>query len=53
MFNEEKGLYMHGWVMGMEENPQFHWARANGWAIMTLVELLDVLPTRIRDIMTL
>lgn len=44
MFNKEKGLYMHGWVQGMDPHPQFHWARANGWAIMTLVELLDVLP---------
>lgn len=44
MFNTEKGLYMHGWVQAMEEHPQFHWARANGWAVMTLVELLDVLP---------
>lgn len=44
MFNKEKGLYMHGWVQGMEVHPQFHWARANGWAVMTLVELLEVLP---------
>ncbi|UKM63849.2 glycoside hydrolase family 88 protein [Flavobacteriaceae bacterium GSB9] len=44
MFNKEKGLYMHGWVMGMDYHPQFHWARANGWAVMSLVELLDVLP---------
>lgn len=44
MFNKEKGLYMHGWVEGMTEHPQFHWARANGWAILTKVELLDVLP---------
>lgn len=44
MFNEEKGLYIHGWVQAMEEHPQFHWARANGWAVMTLVELLEVLP---------
>lgn len=44
MFNKEKGLYMHGWVQDMEPHPQFHWARANGWALMTLVELLDVLP---------
>jgi unsaturated rhamnogalacturonyl hydrolase len=35
---------MHGWVQEMEEHPQFHWARANGWAVMTIVELLDVLP---------
>lgn len=44
MFNYEKGLYMHGWIQEMEEHPQFHWARANGWAVMTLVELLEVLP---------
>jgi len=44
MFNSEKGLFMHGWVMGMNEHPQFHWARANGWAVMTMVELLEVLP---------
>lgn len=44
MFNHQKNVYMHGWVQGMQEHPQFHWARANGWAIMTKVELLDVLP---------
>lgn len=46
MFNHEKGLYMHGWVQHMEVHPQFHWARANGWAVMTLVELLEVLPEK-------
>jgi unsaturated rhamnogalacturonyl hydrolase len=44
MFNKEKGLYMHGWVEGMQVHPEFRWARANGWALMTKVELLDVLP---------
>ncbi len=44
MFNRDKGLYMHGWVEGMGVHPEFHWARANGWALMTKVELLDVLP---------
>ena len=44
MFNREKGVYMHGWVQGMSVHPQYHWARANGWAVMTMVELLDVLP---------
>jgi rhamnogalacturonyl hydrolase YesR len=44
MFNKQKGVYMHGWVEGMKEHPQFHWARANGWAVMTEVELLEVLP---------
>jgi unsaturated rhamnogalacturonyl hydrolase len=44
MFNREQGLFMHGWVQGMEVHPEFRWARANGWALLTLVELLDVLP---------
>ncbi len=44
MFNKEKGLYMHGWVESMETHPEFRWARANGWALLTKVELLDVLP---------
>ncbi len=44
MFNEDKGLYMHAWIEGMEGHPEYHWGRANGWAIMTMVELLEVLP---------
>jgi rhamnogalacturonyl hydrolase YesR len=44
MFHYEKGLFIHAWIQDMEEHPQFHWARANGWAVMTLVELLEVLP---------
>jgi len=44
MFNKENGLYMHGWVQSMEYRPQYHWARANGWAVMAMVELLEVLP---------
>jgi len=44
MFNREKGLYMHGWVENMEVHPQFHWGRANGWALLAMSELLDVLP---------
>jgi unsaturated rhamnogalacturonyl hydrolase len=44
MFDETKGLYRHGWVQDMAEHPEFHWARANGWAILTKVELLDMLP---------
>ena len=44
MFNAQKGIYMHGWVEAMQVHPEFHWARANGWAVMTMVELLEVLP---------
>lgn len=44
MFVPEKKLFMHGWVEGMSEHPAFFWARANGWAVMTLVETLEALP---------
>jgi rhamnogalacturonyl hydrolase YesR len=44
MFVPEKNLFMHGWVESMTEHPAFFWGRANGWAVMTLVEVLDVLP---------
>lgn len=44
MFDKEKGLYMHGWVQDMNPHPMFYWGRANGWALMAMVELLDVLP---------
>jgi rhamnogalacturonyl hydrolase YesR len=44
MFVPEKKLYRHGWVESMETHPSFHWGRANGWAILTLAETLDVLP---------
>ncbi|MEP7142561.1 MAG: glycoside hydrolase family 88 protein [Ferruginibacter sp.] len=44
MFNKEKGVYMHGWVESMETHPEFRWARANGWALLTKTDLLDVLP---------
>jgi rhamnogalacturonyl hydrolase YesR len=44
MWVPEKQLFRHGWVESMEEHPAFHWGRANGWAILTLCEVLDVLP---------
>ncbi len=44
MFNSTNKLFMHGWVQEMNPHPQFHWARANGWAIMAMAELLSVLP---------
>ncbi len=45
MFNtDNKNLFIHGWIQGMDVHPDFHWARANGWAILSMVELLDVLP---------
>lgn len=44
MFNKDLGIYMHGYVEGMRDHPEFHWARANGWAVMAMVEVLEVLP---------
>ncbi len=46
MFVEEEGLFRHGWVEGLNPEPQFFWARANGWALLTLCEALDVLPEK-------
>ncbi|NJK97202.1 MAG: glycoside hydrolase family 88 protein [Bacteroidales bacterium] len=44
MFVPEKNLFRHGWVEGMSEHPAFFWARANGWALLTLCDVLDALP---------
>lgn len=44
MFNPKLGIYMHGYIEGMRDHPEFHWARANGWAVMAMVEVLEVLP---------
>jgi rhamnogalacturonyl hydrolase YesR len=44
MFNKDLGIYMHGWVEDMNPHPEFHWARANGWAVVAMTELLEVLP---------
>lgn len=44
MWVPEKKLFRHGWVESMQSHPAFHWGRANGWAILTLCEVLEVLP---------
>ena len=44
MWVPDKGLFRHGWVEAMDPHPAFHWGRANGWAILTMCEVLDVLP---------
>ena len=44
MWVPEKKLFRHGWVEDMATHPAFHWGRANGWAILTMCEVLDVLP---------
>jgi len=44
MFNHTQNLYMHGWILDMNPHPEFYWARCNGWALLAMTELLDVLP---------
>jgi rhamnogalacturonyl hydrolase YesR len=44
MFNASQNLYMHGWIQDMNPHPEFYWARCNGWALLAMSELLDVLP---------
>ncbi|MCF0199517.1 MAG: glycoside hydrolase family 88 protein, partial [Bacteroidaceae bacterium] len=44
MWVPSKGIYRHGYVEGLAQQPTYHWARANGWALLTTVELLDMLP---------
>jgi unsaturated rhamnogalacturonyl hydrolase len=44
LFDRTKGVCIHGWVEGMDPHPAFYWARANGWAILAISSLLDVLP---------
>lgn len=40
----EMGIFRHGWIEGMAEHPNYHWARCNGWAILTMCDVLDVIP---------
>lgn len=44
MYIPEKKLYRHGWVESMQQHPAYCWGRANGWALLTKCEVLDVLP---------
>lgn len=43
MWVPEKKLFRHGWVEEMNPHPAFHWGRANGWAVLTMCEVLDAL----------
>jgi len=44
LFDRRTQLFTHGWNANQPYNPRFYWGRANGWVMMSLVELLDVLP---------
>lgn len=44
MWVPSKQLFRHGWVESMRPHPAFFWGRANGWALLSLCEVLDALP---------
>jgi len=44
LFVPEKGLYTHGLNRHNPDAPHFFWARANGWMVLAMCDLLDVLP---------
>lgn len=44
LFNPRLGLYTHGWNANNPDAPRFYWGRANGWAVLAMCDLLDVLP---------
>ena len=44
MYNPSLNVFMHGYLEGAEAHPEFHWARANGWALLTNSEMLMYLP---------
>ncbi len=46
LFVPSTNLYRHGWVQAMDPHPAFYWGRANGWAVIAMTELLDVLPNQ-------
>ncbi len=49
MFDERKNIFIHGWLEESPVQPQYHWGRANGWAIMAITELLTLLPEDHKD----
>ena len=44
LFNKNNELYTHGLHINNPDAPRFYWARANGWAVLAMSDLLDVLP---------
>jgi unsaturated rhamnogalacturonyl hydrolase len=44
LFDNEKQLMYHCWYSDVNQNGVAFWGRANGWALMAQVDLLDYLP---------
>tara|TARA_R110000868_G_scaffold83515_4_gene235689 strand:- start:2778 stop:4199 length:1422 start_codon:yes stop_codon:yes gene_type:complete len=50
LYISERELFDHGWnVTSGDYDPRFYWGRANGWALMSMAELLSVLPENHSD----
>jgi len=45
LYIPEKEIFDHGWnVTSGDYDPRFFWGRANGWTLMSMVEVLEVVP---------
>jgi rhamnogalacturonyl hydrolase YesR len=45
LYIEEEELFDHGWnVTSGDYDPRFYWGRANGWVLMSMAEVLSILP---------
>lgn len=45
LYINNKELFDHGWnVTSGDYDPRFYWGRANGWVLMSMAEVLSILP---------
>lgn len=45
LYIPEEELFDHGWsVTSADYDPRFYWGRANGWVMMSMAEVLSILP---------
>jgi len=46
LFSEDKCLFDHAWYSHVKYDPHFFWGRQNGWALLAMTEILDVIPEK-------
>ena len=44
LFDKEKGLMYHNWYSGTDKHGVAFWGRANGWALLAQIDLLERVP---------
>ncbi|MFL1012134.1 glycoside hydrolase family 88/105 protein [Flavisericum labens] len=45
LYIKDKEIFDHGWnVTSGDYDPRFYWGRANGWVLMSMAEVLSILP---------